>query len=205
MKILMTGGTGRALLIGGTGTIGAAVAEALESSHEVIAVSRTSRPAVDLSDPRTIAALLEGVGSVDALVCCAANAPLRPIAGSTTEEFLGSVTPKLFGQVSAAIHGAARVNDGGSITLTSGAIPEGTPGAGGGALVNAGLEAFVRAASLDLDRGVRLNAVSPGWVSESLAELGMDPSEGIPVREVARAYVEAVEGAMNGAILRPGR
>ena len=33
----------------------------------------------------------------------------------------------------------------------------------GGALVNAGLEVFVRTAAGELPRGLRLNIVSPGW------------------------------------------
>jgi NAD(P)-dependent dehydrogenase (short-subunit alcohol dehydrogenase family) len=70
-------------------------------------------------------------------------------------------------------------------------------------MVNAGLEAFVHAAAQDLARGLRINAVSPGWVAETMAELGMDAAQGTPVAEVARAYVAAVEGTMSGEILQP--
>ena len=93
------------------------------------------------------------------------------------------------------------LRDGGSITLTSGQIPEATPGSAGGALVNAGLEAFVQAAAVELPRGLRLNVVSPGWVRESLVELGMDGAGGTPASVVAAAYVEAVEGSMQGQVL----
>jgi NAD(P)-dependent dehydrogenase (short-subunit alcohol dehydrogenase family) len=102
-----------------------------------------------------------------------------------------------------AVNAAARLRTGGSITLTTGRLPEGTPESAGGALVNAGLEAFVRAAAPDLDRGLRMNAVSPGWVAETLTGLGMDPADGMPADAVTRLYVEAVEGAMQGQILRP--
>jgi NAD(P)-dependent dehydrogenase (short-subunit alcohol dehydrogenase family) len=71
-------------------------------------------------------------------------------------------------------------------------------------MVNAGLEAFVRAAAQDLGRGLRINAVSPGWVAETMAALGMEPAQGTPAAEVAGAYVSAVEGTMRGEILRPG-
>ena len=98
----------------------------------------------------------------------------------------------------------AHLPDGGSVTLTSGRIPEATPGSAGGALVNAGLEAFVRAAAVELPRGVRLNAVCPGWVRESLVNLGMSNAGGTPASEVARAYVEAVEGNMQGQTIAPG-
>ena len=195
----------RVVVIGGTGTIGRAVVEALRDRHEVIAASRSGEPQVDLADRRTIDQLFERLNDIDAVVCCAANAPLGSMTESSQEAFVASITPKLLGQVGVAIRATAHLRDGGSITLTSGAIPEGTTGAAGGALVNAGLEAFVRATARDLERGLRINAVSPGWVAETMAELGMDPDQGTPAAEVARSYVAAVEGTMQGEILRPGR
>ena len=194
----------RAIVIGGTGTIGSAVTEALQGAHEVIVASRSGRPHADLADPRTVARLLERLDGIDAIVCCAANAPLVRLSEVSEEQFVASIAPKLLGQVGVTIHAAPRLRDRGSITLTSGVIPEGTSGAAGGALVNAGLEAFVRAAAQDLGRGLRINAVSPGWVAETMTKLGMDPSEGVAAAEVARAYVAAVEGSMSGEILRAG-
>jgi NAD(P)-dependent dehydrogenase (short-subunit alcohol dehydrogenase family) len=193
----------KVIVIGATGTVGAAVVEALSGSHEVVSASRHSEPRVDLDDPRTIEDLFTSV-EADAAVCCAANAPLGSITESSDEELVRSIAPKLLGQLGVAVHAAMRLNDGGSITLTSGRIPEDTPGSAGGAMVNAGLEAFVRAVPHDLDRGLRINAVSPGWVRETLLELGMDATDGIPARDVARAYVAAVEGEMQGEVLRPG-
>ena len=193
----------RVLVIGGTGTIGSAVVAALRGRHEVIATSRSGTPRVDLADRRTIARLLERLSDADAVVCCAASAPFASLGEVSDDEFVASITPKLLGQAAVAIHAAAHPRDGGSITLTPGAIPERTSGAAGGALVNAGLEAFARAAAQDLGRGLRIDAVSPGWVAETLAELGMDAAQGTPVAEVVRAYVTAVESTVSGEILRP--
>ena len=94
---------------------------------------------------------------------------------------------------------------GGSVTVSSGAIPEGLDGAAGGALVNAGLEAFVHAVAAEMPRGIRVNAVSPGWVRETLEKLGMDGSDGTPAVDVARAYVDAVEGSGTGQAITPTR
>lgn len=194
----------KVIVIGGSGVIGHAVVDALQPAHQVVSASRNGEPRVDLADPPTIAGLFERVTDADAVVCCAANAPLNGITELSDDEFLRSIAPKLLGQISVARHAASRLNAGGSITLTSGLIPEGMAGSSGGAMVNAGLEAFVRAAAPDLDRGLRVNAVSPGWVSETLAALGMDAADGTPAGDVARAYVDAVEGSPQGQILRPG-
>ncbi len=68
-------------------------------------------------------------------------------------------------------------------------------------MVNAGIEAFVRAASLEMPRGIRLNVVSPGWVTETLQALRMDPAQGTPAAVVARRYVESVEGMATGQVI----
>ena len=49
-----------------------------------------------------------------------------------------------------------------------------------------------------MPRGLRINAVSPGWVRETLVALDMDPAGGTPAAAVADAYVEAVTGSMQG-------
>jgi len=70
-------------------------------------------------------------------------------------------------------------------------------------MVNAGLEGFVRAAAIDLPRGLRVNVVSPPWVTETLIARKMDPSIGIPADQVAQAYLASVEGTMTGQTLDP--
>jgi hypothetical protein len=48
-----------------------------------------------------------------------------------------------------------------------------------------------------------VNVVSPGWVSETLEGMGWSFTRGTPARDVARAYVRAVEGTMQGQTLVP--
>ncbi|MFI6799192.1 hypothetical protein [Streptosporangium canum] len=88
-------------------------------------------------------------------------------------------------------------------TLTSGVFEEPTPGGAFGALVNAGLEAFVQAAAIEMPRGLRVNSVSPGWVTETLRKMGSDGAGGTPAKDVARAYVEIVEGTAQGRTVTP--
>ncbi len=95
------------------------------------------------------------------------------------------------------------LRDGGSITLTGGTFSAPLPGGSLGALVNAGLEGFVRNAAAELPRGLRINVISPGWIRETLESMGADSADGTPVSEVAHAYVEAVEGTAQGQTIRP--
>ena len=65
-------------------------------------------------------------------------------------------------------------------------------------MVNAGLEGFVRAVALEMPRKIRINAVSPPWVKETMVKFGMDPAPGLAAATVAKAYVAAVEGSHQG-------
>lgn len=188
------------MVIGATGTIGREVAGRLGDRHQVIRSSRQTEPPVDLEDRRALPAFFDAVGDVDAVVCCAAHASLTAI---DSDCFVSSLEPKLLGQVEIVRTAAARLRAGGSVTLTGGSIPEDLLHAAGGALVNAGLEAFVRRAAPEMPRSTRLNIVRPGWVRETLQALGMDPSGGTPAAKVAQAYVASVEGDMSGEVLIP--
>ncbi len=53
---------------------------------------------------------------------------------------------------------------------------------------------------VSLSRSV-IKVVSPNWVVDTLKAFNMDPSVGTPVEAAARAYVQALEGAMNGEVL----
>jgi NAD(P)-dependent dehydrogenase (short-subunit alcohol dehydrogenase family) len=193
------------LVIGATGTIGKEVVNALSSSHEVISVSRTgSSVSADIRDVQSLRAMYEAVGKVDAVISVAGSGAWKPLDQLTAEDFAVSLGYKLMGQVNVIRHGFEAVRDGGSIVVTSGILAR-SPMQGSAAisLVNSGLEGFARAAALEAPRGIRVNVVSPPWVSETLVEMGQDPSGGLPAATVAKAYVAAVTGSMNGEVIEP--
>lgn len=193
----------RVIVIGASGTIGSAVARALASRHEVVAASREGPEVVDIEAAASIEALFERTGPVDAVVCCAGSGAFGPFAQLTEEDYQRGLRSKLMGQVNLARIASTRVRDGGVITLTTGVLAQHpTPGSALLSMVNAGLEAFVRAAALELPRGLRINAVSPPWVKETMVKLGMDPSPGLAADDLARAYVRALEGDVTGRTLQ---
>jgi NAD(P)-dependent dehydrogenase (short-subunit alcohol dehydrogenase family) len=194
------------IVIGATGEIGKAVASALGERHEVIGVSRSSHPSVDIEKPETLEAVFDQVGDVDAVVSCTGKAAWKLLGELSDSDLAFSVGNKLLGQVNVIRVALRRLRDGGSVTVTSGILAK-KPMERSAAvsLVNAGLEGFVRAAALEAPRGIRVNVVSPPWVSETLAKMKLDPSGGLPAREVATAYVAAVERMQTGETLYPGR
>jgi NAD(P)-dependent dehydrogenase (short-subunit alcohol dehydrogenase family) len=195
----------RVIVIGATGTIGRSVVEALIPRHRVVPVSyRQCQIRVDLGDPSSIVEMYRNVGKVDAVISTAAAARSAPLAELTDEDFALSLRNKLMGQVNLVRLGFPWLTDGGSFTLTSGALAL-RPRIGGvlKSLVNAGVEGFTRAVALEAPRGIRVNVVSPPLVAETLEARGMDPSVGTPVAAVAQAYVQSLEGMQNGTVLRP--
>ena len=194
----------KVLIIGSTGTIGRAVADALSARHDVVRVGHSSGDVrVDITDSASIEQLLESTGRVDAVVSAAGNAYVGPLAEMTQEQLRLGLEDKLLGQMSLARLAIGTVNDGGSITLSSGlASRTHRPG------WSAGLEAFVRSAATEMPRQIRTNVVSPGIVLESIAELPQPnpfTDAATPVAEVALAYVRSVEGRDTGCVIDTGR
>ena len=191
----------------GTGTIGGAVVAALSAGNDIISASlRSTARKVDIADPASIQEMYRSLGKLDAVVCAAGQAKFAPLVQLSDADFRFSLDNKLMGQVNVVRFGFEHVQDGGSFTLTAGSLAQAPmPGGAAISLVNAGIEGFARAAALEAPRRIRVNAVSPPWVTETLQALKMDLSEGLPAAVVARAYVRSVTGTDTGSILKPAR
>jgi NAD(P)-dependent dehydrogenase (short-subunit alcohol dehydrogenase family) len=190
------------IVIGATGTLGKAVATALAAKHEVVGASRKGEIKADIEDVGSLKKLFESVKKVDAVVCCAGNAVFKPLSQLTDADFQLCIKSKLMGQVNLVRVATDHLQEGGSITLTGGVLAH-EPVQGGAAIsmVNAALEGFVTGAAIEMPRKIRLNLVSPPWISETLALLKLDPSGGIAGAACAKAYVAAVEGTHQGQTL----
>ncbi len=194
------------LLIGATGTIGRAVAAELSGRHELVTAGRSSGDVrLDLTDAASIRAAYEAVGRLDAVVCAAGHVTFKPLSEMTAEDYDVGLRDKLMGQVNLVLLGRDRVADGGSFTLTGGVLDHDPIVAGTSAsMVNGALNAFALAASIELDRGLRVNVVSPGVITEALDAYapyfrGFEP---VPAARAALAYAKSVEGRRTGQVLR---
>ena len=163
------------LLIGGTGTIGRKVAQRLRTDNEITTVGSSSGDyQADITDPKSIKKLFEKVGTLDAVIVTAGSAPVKPLDETTHADFMKGVKSKMMGQIDVALTAMEYLNEGGSVTLTSGIlshdpIPQGTILS----TVNGAVNGFVRGAYGEfLQKGFRINVVSPALVEDSADALG---------------------------------
>ncbi|ALA58670.1 short chain dehydrogenase [Nitrospira moscoviensis] len=193
----------RVVVIGATGTIGKAVVQQLAGRHEVVNVGHNSGEfRVDIASAGSIKALFDKLGPVDAVVSTAGSAVFKSFEELTDADYALGLANKLMGQVNLVRLGYRSIRDGGSFTLTSGVLSrEPMKGSASISMINAGVEGFVRAAALELPRGIRVNVVSPPWVQETLDALGMKGIQGMPAMNVALAYVDSVEGKKTGTVI----
>ena len=190
------------LLIGANGTIGSAIDKELSPRHEIVRIGRRSGELqVDISDSTSIRALFEETGRFDALVCAAGNVTFAPLADMTEDSFALGLKDKLMGQVNLLLIGREYANDGASFTFTTGVLSHDPIRTGASAaLVNGALDSFVKAAAIELPRGLRINSISPTVLLEAMGSYapyfrGYKP---VPAADVALAYAKSVEGLQTG-------
>ena len=187
----------------GTGLVGGAAISALSArGHDVVGVSRSTSPAVDATDPDSIAALFETVGTVDAVVAAVGSAPYEPLAELDHGDFLKGLLAKALAQIDIVQIGTPHVTDGGSFTLTTGVLGREPIVTGAASSVaNGALDAFTMAAAIELPRGLRINTVSPTVLVEATSHHGAFPGfTQVSAAAVGQAYVKAVEGAHTGRV-----
>lgn len=194
----------RIVLVGASGTIGRAVAKELGERHEIVAVgSKSGDVQMDVTDAASIRAGFERIGRVDAVVSATGKVKFAPFEQMGEADYAIGLADKLMGQVNLVLIGRDFVNDGGSFTLTSGVLSHDPIRFGSSAsMVNGAIDAFVRAAAIELPRGLRINAVSPGVLLESMPSYGpyFRGHEPVPAARVALAYAKSVEGARTGQV-----
>ncbi len=148
--------------------------------------------------------LFETIGTFDALVATAGIAYFGPFEKMTEEDFRLGIDSKLMGQINLVLIGKNYINPKGSFTLTSGTLSD-DPVRFASAIstVNGAINSFVKAAAVELDNGIRINAVAPGVVEDSPAFHPFFPGS-IPVSmsRLSMAYVKSTLGAQSGQVYK---
>ncbi|MBW4096017.1 MAG: short chain dehydrogenase [Acidobacteria bacterium] len=203
----------RILVVGATGTLGKNVVNALQTHHaqygegtlDILGASRlSSEYVVDCQDDLSVRSLFEKVGIVDAVVSTIGGAKWASASEADLGTYKTTLDGKLLCQLRIALAARNHVSLGGSITLTSGIVGNyvfhgGSPSA----IVNIGLDAFVKSASAEFSN-LRINTVSPTVLEESAsAYASVFPGfQSVSGAVAGAAYVRSVYGAETGQIIK---
>jgi NAD(P)-dependent dehydrogenase (short-subunit alcohol dehydrogenase family) len=225
----------RVLIVGGTSGIGFAVATAVADARGIpIVVSRRQESVdralaglpstaegtnVDLSDPASVARMVEFAGAVDHLVYTAGEPlSLVHLADITPDVIRSFFDTRYIGAVTTVRAIAPKLRAGGSITLTSGSAGD-RPGAGWAlaASICGAMNSLTKALAVEL-APLRVNAISPGVLRSPLWD-GMTEEDreamygeigaGLPlgrvgeVQDVALAYIYAMTQSYGTGVVLP--
>ncbi|WP_304109105.1 SDR family NAD(P)-dependent oxidoreductase [Mycolicibacterium bacteremicum] len=180
--------SGTALVVGGASGIGWASAQALAAEgYRVVIADRNGEGAaaraaelgdphtgvaVDVIDEASVATLFEQTGPVQAVVSCAGFSTIGLIVDMAVQDFRDVIDVCLNGAFIVAKYAGRHLTEGGSLISIS-SLNGRQPAAGMSAYCSAkaGLSMLTQVAALEFaPRGIRVNAVAPGFVHTPLTE-----------------------------------
>src|ERR1700676_3849860 len=143
------------ILIGANGKIGDLVQKALADGHEIVKVGHKSGDfRVEIESSESVRKLYQAVGSFDAVAIAAGQVAFAPLSELTAEKWHFSLGSKLVGQINLVQEAIPFIKEKGSFTLVSGILNDDPIIAGVAAsTVSGAVEAFVRAAAIELPKG----------------------------------------------------
>jgi NAD(P)-dependent dehydrogenase (short-subunit alcohol dehydrogenase family) len=196
----------RIIVVGASGTMGKYLSTAFEKDHEVVKVNfKGGNRQVDITSPQSIESMYKQAGAFDALICTAGPTYVGPWKTLTDEEFRKGVEGKMMGQINLVLIGQHYINPKGSFTLITGALAhEPQRHFANASAANGAVEAFVRAAAIELENGIRINAVSPTVIEDSPQYFPFFPGD-IPVTmtQLEYGFRKSVFGAATGQVIKP--
>lgn len=194
------------IIVGASGTMGTYLFDAFEKEHEIIRADRNSPDIqVDITSPESIENMYQKLGAFDALICTAGPTYVGSWKNLTNKTFRNGVEGKMMGQINLVLIGQHYINPKGSFTLITGALAhDPQKNFANASTANAAVEGFVRAAAIELENGIRINAVSPTVIENSPHYFPYFPGE-IPVtmRQLEYGFRKSIFGANTGQIIKP--
>lgn len=194
------------VIVGASGTMGSYLSNAFEKEHEVVRAGRTgSDVKVDITSSDSIEEMYQQIGAFDALISTAGPSFVGPWKHLTAETFRIGMDGKLLGQINLVLIGQHFINPKGSFTLITGALThDPQKNFANASAANSAVEGFVRAAAIELQNGIRINAVSPTVIENSPQYFPFFPGE-LPVtmKQLEFGFRKAVFGANTGQVIKP--
>ncbi len=194
------------IIVGASGTMGKYLTGAFKKEHEVItAASKDCDVQVNITSTSSIENMYKQVGAFDALISTAGPTYVGPWKRLTDKEFRQGMEGKMMGQINLVLIGQHYINPKGSFTLITGALShDPQKNFANASAANGAVEGFVRGAAIELENGIRINAVSPTVIENSPQYFPYFPGE-IPVtmQQLEYGFRKAVFGANTGQIIKP--
>lgn len=194
------------IIVGATGTMGTHLSAALENEHDVVRVGSDSGDfQVDITATESIENLFKQVGPFDALISTAGPTYVGPWSKLDDTAFRKGVEGKMMGQINLVLIGQNYINPKGSFTLITGALTnEPQRNFANASAANGAVEGFVRGAAIELENGIRINAVSPTVIENSPHYFPYFPGE-IPttMRQLEFMFRKSVFGTVTGHVITP--
>jgi len=193
------------IIVGASGTMGQHVTTAFSKEHEVVtAASKGCDVQVDIRSAASIENMFRQVEAFDALISTAGPTFVGPWEKLTDKEFRQGVEGKMMGQINLVLIGQHYINPKGSFTLITGALShDPQKNFANASAANGAVEGFVKAAAIELENGIRINAVSPTVIENSPQYFPFFPGD-IPVtmQQLEFGFRKSVFGANTGQIIR---
>ena len=189
------------IIVGASGRIGKEVDKALSDSHDIVRVGiRSGDIQCDYTETESVRGMFEKIGKFDSLISVAGgDSTFKPFQDLNDEDYRYGFERKFLGQVRFLEFGDSFVRDNGSFVFTSGFLSHyPNPASIATGPLNAAVDTFVRNTASLLPRGIRVNVVSPA----PIVEPGQEGKGLVTAVEIAKLYVEAVEGNITGQVLR---
>lgn len=194
------------VIVGASGTMGRFLSNAFQKEHEIVRADRNSPEVrVDITSPDSIENMYKSIGPFDALICTAGPTYVGPWKSLTDKEFRNGVNGKMMGQINLVLIGQHYISPKGSFTLITGAVTdEPQKNFANASAANAAVEGFVKAAAIELEKGIRINAVSPTVIENSPQYFPYFPGE-IPttMNQLEYGFRKSVFGPNTGQIIKP--
>lgn len=196
----------RIIIVGASGTMGKYLTAAFEGEHDVVKVaSQSGDYQLDITSTDAIEKFYKEVGAFDALISTAGPTYVGPWKNLSDKEFRKGVDGKMMGQINLVLIGQHYINPKGSFTLITGALThEPQKNFANASAANGAVEGFVRAASVELENGIRINAVSPTVIEDSPQFFPYFPGE-IPttMKQLEYGFRKSIFGSNTGEIIKP--
>ena len=193
---------GTVVITGGAGRVGSAVVRAVQAlGRRAVSMDLRENPeadqsiAVDVTDEVALAAAFAEIGALSGLVCAVEMAMPQRIEDMSWQDWRRVMVVNVGGAMLAMKHASPRLQSGGAVVLLASVAAH--KGVGGNAAYHTAKGAvlgLMRASCGEFAaRGIRVNAVSPGFITSDFRSDGLSYSAaGTEGKVYANAVAEAV-------------